>query len=225
MERSMLDLFQAYAPLVHHDENDPFPLRTVGCTRFETPGTSLTVPGLSWDPQAQGARQILEYALYYDYDIQHLYDLEHVWVAVGEDGTVVDCWSSFHGMVLRPWGLPRFFRLQGTHPVVYSEPGKHALMPDPSLFGLHPEYPACCDGLAGGGLLVPPMLKGKMHTDIAQDAAIRRYIREHFRFIPKEHYTAAPWPEELFLEAPELLDRIPTLVAAQLEKIRQEFPW
>ena len=225
MDGSMLSLFQTYAPLVYHDEKEPFPLRAVGCTRFQKPGTSLTVPGLSWDPKEQGAAQILEYALYYDYDIQHLYDLEHVWVAVDDGGAVVDCWCSFHGMVLRAWGLPQFFQLQGTHPVLYSEPGKHALMPDPSLFGLHPQYPACCDSLAGGGLLVPPMLVDRMRTDAAQDEAVCRYIRAHFRFAPSERYTAAPWPEDLFLEASVLLNRIPELVAVQLEQIRKEFPW
>ena len=35
---------------------------------------------------------LIEYAVYMDYDIQHLYELEHMWVAVGEDGTTVkDC--------------------------------------------------------------------------------------------------------------------------------------
>ena len=161
---------------------------------------------------------ILEYAVYYDYDIQHLYDLEHIWVAVGPDGKVTDCWSSFHGMRLRAAGL-RSFRLEGTHPVLYSQPGKHAMLPDPELFRLHSQYRTCCGATAGGGLLIPGFLTGKMTTDPERDRAIRDHIRSHFSFVPTEEYADDPIGAEQLLSWPELLETIPRLVDIQLQII------
>ena len=46
------------------------------------------------------------------------------------------------------------FRTEKGCPVLYAEPGKHALLPDPALFCLHEEFPACCREKAGGGVPV-----------------------------------------------------------------------
>ena len=72
-----------------------------------------------------------------------MYDLEHAWTAVREDGSLAGCWGTFHGMRLRADGLASFRTEKGC-PVLYAEPGKHALLPDPALFCLHEEFPACC---------------------------------------------------------------------------------
>lgn len=214
-------LFLDYQPFLYHDQAEPFPIRRIGCTLFSEPGYSASFPHLFLDPGAVDAKHILEYAIYYDYDIQHLYDLEHIWVAVGADGRVTDCWSSFHGMRLRASGVPQLFRLEGTHPCLYAQPGKHAMMPDPSLFGLHPDAHTACTSLAGGGLLIPPMLRGRMQTDEATDRRICWYIRTHFSFAPSLVFQKTPLPAEIFVEWPVLLDEIPQFVQAQLDIIQQ----
>lgn len=69
---------------------------------------------------------VIEYAIWYDWDIQHLYDLEHVWVHLDEAGSVLQVEASRHGSRLvmqRPDGsLP----VEQGRPVLYLEPGKHA---------------------------------------------------------------------------------------------------
>lgn len=221
MDFALKKRFLDYQPRIYHDAAEPFPIRRVGCTLFAAPGHSASFPGLFWDPKAAGAEYILEYAVFYDYDIQHLYDLEHIWVAVGSGGQVTDCWSSFHGMRLRASGVPELFRLDGTHPILYAQPGKHAMMPDPSLFGLHPDAHAACTSLAGGGLLIPPMLQGRMETDEAADRRICQYIRRAFSFTPTLDFRWTPLREDQFVEWPVLLEEIPQFVQAQLDLIEQ----
>ena len=90
------ELALAYAPIIHFDEAETIPLRAVGYTiahntmRSDSfPKRELTVP--------IGASCVIEYAYYWDYDIQHMYDLEHIWIMVGEKGEVMDAEGSFHG--------------------------------------------------------------------------------------------------------------------------------
>jgi len=221
MEPALKELFLKYLPHVYKDKADPFPIRYLGCSCFRKPAQSESYPKWHIDPREEDAEAILEYAVYYDYDIQHLYDLEHIWVAVGHDGQVKDCWSSFHGMRLRAAGL-RAFRLEGTHPVLYSQPGKHAMLPDPELFLLHSQFHTCCSEKAGGGLLIPGMLQGSMTTDPRQDAAIRSHIRQNYAFVPSGEYVPDPLTAEQLISWPELLETIPRLVQAQLNIINGE---
>lgn len=209
-----------HQPYIFADVNDPFPIRLIGCTVFTGPGRSGSFKNLLMDPGGVGAAAIIEYAIYYDYDIQHLYDLEHIWVAVDADGNVTDCWCSFHGMRLRAAGI-RGFRVEDGHPVLYSQPGKHAMMPVPELFELHPQLHTACSLDAGGGLLIPAMLEGKMETDAARDERIHRYIRERFSFTPSFEFRKEALSDRKFVAWPELLEQIPKLVAEQLKIIEE----
>lgn len=207
-----------YQPHIQRDLREPFPIRYVGCTVFESRGDSGSFQQLTLDPEELGAPCIIEYAVYYDYDIQHLYDLEHVWVAVDTAGAVIGCWSSFHGMRLRVDRLDAF-HLEGTHPVLYAQPGKHALLPDPALFWLNDQFPDSCGPKAGGGLLIPPMLEGVLETSEALDRRIARHIRERYAFSPAlvyEHETLSP---EQLITWPQLLELLPRLIREELRRI------
>ena len=212
------ELILRYQPRILMDRLDPFPVRLIGCTVFPEPGMSPSFSRLQLDPKALGAKYIIEYAYYFDYDIQHLYDLEHIWVMVSDRGHVTECWSSYHGMRMRASGL-KSFRLEGDHPVLYCQPGKHAFLPDPELFRLHCQYDICCRETAGGGLLVPGMLQDRMTTDQQRNEKIRAFIRSRFSFEPSEDYVLQAIEEEQFIPWPELLDAIPRLVEAQLKII------
>lgn len=217
-------LAMRYRPRICKDLHEPFPIRYLGYTLFRGRGASRSFPNLILDPKEMGAAYIIEYAVYYDYDydydIQHLYDLEHVWTAVDEAGTVTGCWSSFHGMRLRADRMPAF-RLEETHPILYAQPGKHALLPDPELFWLNDQFPESCGPKAGGGLLVPPMLEGALKTDEAQDRMIAQYIREHYTFSPALQYEPEMLEPEQIIPWSELLERIPQMVEEELVRIRQ----
>lgn len=67
---------------------------------------------------------MIEYAVWYDWDIQHLYDLEHVWVHVSGD-QVAAVEASFHGQ-----RVPMDVTLTDGRPVLFAEPGQHAHWPD-----------------------------------------------------------------------------------------------
>lgn len=96
---------------------------------------------------------VVEYAIYYDYDIQHLYDLEHVWVYIGRDGEVVDAEASFHGKFLKAL-LRGGSNLSGTRVDLYVQPGKHALAPFPEVFELLPGFASSTqDGAGAEGLI------------------------------------------------------------------------
>ena len=94
------ELALRYAPIVHFDQNETIPLQPVGytiakeTTRSQSfPKREIVVP--------QDAAFVIEYAYYWDYDIQHMYDLEHIWVTVSVDGQVMDAEGSFHGKYLK----------------------------------------------------------------------------------------------------------------------------
>lgn len=93
-------LAMKYAPRLLFDQNEPFfPVRlgiTVMRQEEESPSFRRRLAVNHPDVLA-----VVEYAIYYDYDIQHLYDLEHVWVYIGRDGEVVDAEASFHGKFLK----------------------------------------------------------------------------------------------------------------------------
>lgn len=209
------ELLLQYAPIFMADRAETIPILRLGCTVFEQAGMSPSFRDLCLDPDSLDAKYILEYAVYFDYDIQHLYDLEHAWVAVGKDGSLLDCWSTFHGMRVHSGALPTLYSKQGTHPVLYVQPGKHALMAHPELFLLHNQFFTCCRETAGGGLLIPPFLRGIMTTTPEEDEKIRLYIREHLTFTPTQEYVPAEVKEEQFICWPELLELIPQYVAAQ----------
>ena len=212
------ELALSHQPHIYRDLRDPFPIRYIGYTVFREKGDSQSFRNLRIDPAEYGAAYVIEYAVYYDYDIQHMYDLEHTWIAIRADGTLAGCWGTFHGMRLRADRLAAF-RTEDGSPVLYAEPGKHALLPDPALFCLHDQFPECCDAKAGGGLLVPDMLKNRMKTDPIQDAWICQYMREHYRFAPAMEYEWEKVAAAQRLAWPELMDRIPELVRAELHRI------
>lgn len=217
------DLATRYMPHILMDKNEPFSIRYIGVSFFDGPKQSSTFARMRLDPAFFGAKLVLEYAVYMDYDIQHLYELEHFWIAVGEDGSVRDCLCSYHGLCLHATGIPEMYRTENGRPVLYMQPGKHAFMPDPRLFGLHLLKDSCCSEHAGGGLLIPPMLRDKMTTSPERDEKIRAYIRRRFSFVPTwEFEPIAPLRADQFITAEELLERIPQLVEEQLQIIERE---
>lgn len=218
MDDALRTLALRFKPILYKDKNEPFPVRFIGCTVFTERRRSESFPKWVVDPAGAGAEAIIEYAVYYDYDIQHLYDLEHIWAAVDGDGNLTDCWSSFHGMRLRAAGHPSF-RTEEGRPVLYSQPGKHAMLPDPALFELLPDLRAACGENAGGGLLIPGFLSGAVRTDEDLDGRICRHIKNNYAFTPSMEFVREELEDSLFISWPELLRRIPELLEAQLELI------
>lgn len=223
-EKEELLLAKKYAPVLLFDEKEPFCVKAVGCTVFYEDGQSPSSPKRIC--LGKDNRDVcIEYAIYFDYDIQHLYDLEHIWVYLNEKREVTGCESSFHGMYLNAWG-PGTDLLRGTeHVRLYSQPGKHAMMPEARLFHLYSDFEESCMDLAGrDGILDPGMVSGFPEFTSGDKELAECYIKKYFSFTPSDHYREQPLSDDLFMTWHELRALILERITGELEKIRMAAP-
>jgi hypothetical protein len=220
--RQARDLAARYAPLIHFERQEPFLPLAVGYTIFTADGDSpsfprrITLPG----PDRALAALAIEYAIWWDWDIGHLYELEHTWTYVGADGQVVFAEASWHGeytpAVLPDGCVP--LAPGSDHPVVYSQPGKHAFVPTAeALLAIKERTLESCGPRAGsGGLWVTPLFKGILdwRKTPEADALVAAYLQAR-AFIP-----AFVWDKE-FLVTRDLLIPWPVL----LEWIPMRMDW
>jgi HAD superfamily hydrolase (TIGR01549 family) len=212
-----------YAPILRFDANEPFLPLAAGYTIFRTDGPSpstrrqivLATPD---HPQAVLA---IEYAIWWDWDIGHLYELEHIWVYLTDQGYVVGCEASWHGGH-HSMAQAGVFSGQGDHVMVYSEPGKHAFAPDPAWFAerWQPHQRRIARELAGtGGVLAPDMFAGKITRTPLSDSLARSYLAaqafdpawDFSRVFAIEPQQLVPWPA--------LSEWIPRRVAWWIERL------
>lgn len=120
-----------YAPILRFDVREPFLPLAAGVTLFEQDGPSLSMRrSIQLAPPGKPAAALaIEYAIWWDWDIHHLYELEHIWVYVDGQGQVARVEGSWHGKFNE-----LAVQLEGEHPLVLSEPGKHAFADRPEPF-------------------------------------------------------------------------------------------
>lgn len=154
-----IELIKRHLPVLYMDKKEPFSVIYIGYTVFDHKMSSDSSDRLI-DPAEKHAAVCIEYAFYYDYDIQHLYDLEHLWIYLDEAEKVCGCECSFHGMYLNAM-LPGTDILHGKNRVhMYVQPGKHAFLPRPELFHLFPDFQEACAQKAGkDGILTPSLFR------------------------------------------------------------------
>jgi hypothetical protein len=202
------DLAAYHAPILQFDREEPFLPSRVGYTVLQEPADSPVDPrrGLTGPTPLRfdlpGLEAILEYSIWWDWDIQHLYELEAAWVyrAAGGVLMVEASWHGrFHEMAVD--GAPP---LRGQRPVLFSQPGKHAFAPEPSWFEPRERYIEPCRDTPGSmGLLVTPLFEGRISKGPGDDARAAAYLRAR-AFTPSfvfdrefavgpEHL--CPWPE------------------------------
>ena len=177
-----------HAPILLFDRHEPFLPSRVGYSVLQAPADSPV------DPRRQlngphplrfdlpGFEAVIEYGIWWDWDIQHLYELEAAWVylAGGAVARVEASWHGrFHEMIV-DGRLP----LRGTRPVLYSQPGKHALASEPSRFTPSEEFIEPCRDTPGSmGVLVTSLFEDQLVKSLADDARAATYLRSH-AFIP-----------------------------------------
>ncbi len=209
------DLAAKYAPVIRFDRNEPFLPLAVGYTIFRADADSPSFPRhieLAGDGHGPAALAI-EYAIWWDWDIGHLYELEHSWTYVGADGSVVFAEASWHGgyssTVIEDGSIP-LAPGSRTHPLIFSQPGKHAFTPKPEmLVEMADKSAESCGPRAGaGGLWVTPLFEGilDLRKNAQVDALVAAYLRRK-AFVP-----ASIWDKE-FPVTRELLIPWPTLFA------------
>lgn len=214
-----LDLVRHYEPHLYFDRHEPFYPDRIGVTIINKPGPS---PSFRRQFAFEDERLsfVIEYAIYWDFDIQHLYELEHVWVYVGKDGSVIDCEASFHGRYLKGLLKDRS-NLAGTHVQLYSQPGKHAFSPLLEVFELLPDLMTCTDEDAGkAGLLITGAFDGTYETNTHYDALVREFLRQHYRFKPTMEFEHHALSSDLYVSWDALYEEVPQRIKhiiAQLE--------
>ncbi len=183
-----LALAARYAPRILFDQNEPFLPLVVGYTIFRADGYSPSFPrciGLT-PVGRQPSTLAVEYAIWWDWDITHLYELEHIWTFVGAGGDVVHGEASWHGDFkgLGEWqedGRTQLY--DGTHPVAYAQPGKHAFTANVRTFHIMASHvrERCSVGAGAAGLLVTDIFKDVLTPFKTQDndALVQAYLEAH----------------------------------------------
>ena len=217
------------APIIHFDENETIPVRAVGYTVFRETAKSVSFPGRTVNVP-QNAAFTVEYAYYFDYDIEHMYDLEHIWVTVGKDGEVLSAEGSFHGkyLVLLVPGLHGSLLPAGRHVHAFCQPGKHAFLPAGDLFRIVPRWDVCCLEEAGGPVLIgnpfcaahSPTGKDLFKPTAGDDARSRRYIKENLSFRPSLRFRETVLNDAVYMPWRELFDLIPGWIGAECGRLR-----
>lgn len=180
-------LAEKYVPHLRYDKNEPYSLTAVGYTVHRQSGGS---PSCRLHINVEPGETVLEYAFFYDFDIQHLYDLEHVFVKINTVGEIVGVLGSFHGKFLNNL-IPGETSFEGTHVIEYVQPGKHAFMPQPHYFQLAPDRNGSCNVHAGSdGFLIAPMFEGRLFTDEVFNKRVEQYIRKYHSFTPSWEFIA-----------------------------------
>ncbi|WP_340398611.1 hypothetical protein [Paenibacillus sp. FSL H8-0079] len=218
-ETEMLETAMSYAPVLMFDRNEPFYPDFVGVSVLDRSGPS---PSFKRDIQfpAEAVQYVIEFAIWWDYEIGHLYEMEHVWIYVGHDGEVVDCEASFHGKVLRGLLKDRV-NVVGRHVCLYSQPGKHAFSPLPVVFELLPDLYSAAGTKAGcDGLLVNDLFRGYFETNEQVDAQVTSYLQTK-AFVPSMEFEEYLLKPEMFMTWDQLFDIIPQRIKDRLIELEQ----
>lgn len=144
-------LAQQFAPIIRFDRAEPFFPLAVGYTVFrdisKSPSSKFVI-----DPNDGIA---IEYAIWWDWDIQHLYELEHIWVYLDADEQLIKVEASAHGSLLEMVKADGTLPLEDARITIYSESGKHGFAPDSESLIKRAERTnlSCGDDAGKGGIL------------------------------------------------------------------------
>ncbi|MEC0107849.1 hypothetical protein P4H27_12915 [Paenibacillus taichungensis] len=216
-EQEMLETAMSYAPVLMFDRNEPFYPDFVGVSILDQSGPSPSFQREIHFP-VEAVQYVIEFSIWWDYEIGHLYEMEHVWIYVGHDGEVVDCEASFHGRVLRGLLKDRV-NVVGRHVCLYSQPGKHAFSPIPVVFELLPDLYSAAGANAGcDGLLVNEMFEGYFQTNEEIDASVRSFLQTK-AFVPSMEFEEFVLEPSLFMPWQQLFAMIPERIEIRLKEL------
>lgn len=218
-------LCERYAPYLMFDLREPFLPNLVGFSCLGVEEESPSFPR-SFEEADHRTEFVLEYAIWWDYEIGHIYQLEQVWIYVGPNGEVLDCEVTFHGRILKGLLKNRSNLSDGTHVRLFAQPGKHALSPMPEVFELLPDLylgtgqRAGADGLYAGGEIACSLPAGGDAEEV--HARVKRYLRS-FAFKPALEYTEYRLLSEQLLPWPQLRETIPVRLSDRLLELELIF--
>lgn len=224
-DKDALDCAERYAPIILADEREPFKPIAVGYTIFDREEASPSFTPLrrvEWAGPGYAAVRAVEYALWWDWDIGHLYELEHAWTFVGPNGEVVAVEASWHGMYgqLENDGKPV---VDGGHPVLLAQPGKHAMAATLEPFEEIREWAEQDAGpeAGKGGVLAAELFASKLPKTPANDALVASHLRK-LAFVPSWNFTRRfVVTRDMLVPWPALAEWIPARVTWLLEELQK----
>ena len=215
------DLARHHAPQLRFDAREPFLPSIVGYTVFRATGKSPSFPREITLPA--GAACAIEYAIWWDWEMQHLYELEHLWVYLDSEGNLIAAEGSWHG------GLNEMedFASENGRLIAYSECGKHAFAPTPKWMEMRADTTRLdCGALAGrAGVLVTPLFEGVITSrNPISNRAVQSYL-ECMAFEPSFEFTKVFALETAtFVPWQALFEYIPKRVEWWVEEVKRTFP-
>ena len=218
-----LTLAVEFGPLLKLDADEPFRPQAVGYTIFHNDGPSQSFPRHIRLARFTNAVTAIEYAIWWDWDINHLYELEHVWVYINSKGNVVGLEGSWHGSSRQ---LYRGEQIQSNdnHAVVFAAPGKHALGTDIEDFQRHESLvPGLTSRFAGShGTLQVDMFAGVIPRTPVSDRYVHSYLTR-FAFEPTWNFSKELLiDEKLLVPWTALKEWIPGRIDLWLSYLKQE---
>ena len=219
------ELALRYAPAIRFDVKEPFLPSVVGYTVFRKDDSSPSFPR---DIQLTGnTTTVIEYAVWWDWDIGHLYELEHIWVYIDSEGKIVDAEASWHGeynqMLTEDDQLP----LVDDRLTVHSEPGKHAFASSPQpLIDRKPKTLLSCSSHAGKmGVHVTPLFEGIIKDRNPLNNRLVHTYLERLQFVPSYDFSLEFKLEQAtFVSWDNLFEWIPSRIHRWTEHLRQTIP-
>ncbi len=219
------ELALRHAPLIRFDAGEPFFPSVAGYTIFRESGPSPSFPQLI--TLERDVTTVIEYAIWWDWDIGHLYELEHVWVYLDKDEGLLGAYASWHGDLHEMLDDTGRLPTEQGRALVYSEPGKHAFAAAPSWYDKREDSTrrSCGKHAGKGGVHVTPLFKGIITTRTPQNNRLVHTYLARNSFIPAYDFTTlfalesvplVPWQN--------LFEWIPRRVAWWTEELKRTIP-
>lgn len=209
-----------HAPILYFDVREPFLPLAAGYTIFTQDGPSPSFDReieLRPDDDRPPASTAIEYAIWWDWDIHHLYELEHVWIYLDGAGQAVRVEGSWHGKF---YDIP--LKIEDGHAVLLSEPGKHAFAPNADWFYERVREFRRSETQAvslHAHVLVNNMFQNRIRQQAFDCVLARSYLKQQ-AFTPEWNFSRRfAFHEEMLVPWPALAGWIPRRVNHWLERL------
>jgi putative hydrolase of the HAD superfamily len=174
-------LATAHAPMLLFDSREPFLPLAVGYTIFRKHDQSASYSKSVEVGENDEPPIAIEYAIWWDWDIVHLYELEHIWVTLDEKEEIINAQASWHGEI-RNMGRNATLPLKDGRLILFSEPGKHAFAPTVEVFLDDAERirHLCTERAGSGGLHITPLFEQLLSFKTPEvDNMVHDFLQRH----------------------------------------------
>jgi hypothetical protein len=217
-----------YFPKLHFDQNEPFYPQKIGYQVYEAEHYLSIFPSPTYKrllyflteiTEAEvDAKYIIEYSLWYNADIQHLYELEHLWVYLDENKNVIKVEGSRHGYI-------KDLKLNES---INVEPGKHGHFQGELTERAKQIFASIASTPGTAGLLADidcPDLRdfgaflSRYYKSIETDEAVINHLAK-YSFVPTFQFNEFAPSQEVFIAWRELKEFIVVDLQKKLVEIK-----